>query len=458
MKLSAFALAVLPSLFACATRSEPEPDTPPVAPPAAPLVRRPNIVVLFADDAGYADFGFQSVTEDDIRALTPHIDSIATEGTRFTDFYMSGCVCSPSRAGLLTGRYQQRFGHEKNIPPGYMGGGMSLAETTMADHLRAAGYVTGLVGKWHLGYPDDYHPNERGFDEFYGCLQGSRSYYPIEDPSPHRVLLDNREPTPEGGYTTDRFGAAAVRFIEAHAAEPFFLFVSFTAPHGPLQAKDEDLALPAIASIEKERRRKYVGLVKALDDNVGEILDALERVGLARDTLVVFTNDNGGQTQTGALNTPLRGKKGQLWEGGVRVPAAMRWPGVIAPGTVTEQVAISLDLLPTFLELAGAGPAKGAALDGQSLAPQLFGGDDPTTRTLYWRSKGSSGPIALRHGSWKLVWTKRTSEPELFDLSEDLSEAKDVAAEHPDLVLELQNRLNEWEAQLIEPLWGVRSK
>lgn len=440
-------VVLLGLLSACAT------EPPSVAESDAP--RRPNIVLLLADDAGYADFGFQPVSEPDVAVLTPHIDSIAADGARFSDFYMSGAVCSPSRAGLLTGRYQDRFGHGRNIPPGYMGGGLSLEEVTVADRLRAAGYVTGCVGKWHLGYPEEYHPLKRGFDEFYGLLQGSRSYYPMEDPSPHKAIFEDREETAEEGYVTDRFGAAAVRFIEEHKAEPFFLFVSFTAPHGPLQAKPEDLELPALREIEDDRRRKYAGLVKALDDNVGEILAALERERLAEETLVIFTNDNGGQTSTGALNSPLRGRKGTMWEGGVRVPCAMRWPGVLAAGGVIEAPSIALDLTPTFCALAGEPALDEAALDGVDLTPLLHGMESsPQPRSFFWRKTGSAGPIAVRRGRWKLVWEERDASPELYDLQTDLSESLDLAASQPELAEELLAELVAWEAQLIEPLWG----
>jgi arylsulfatase A-like enzyme len=441
-------------LVACAvspveeTKARPRPGPGATAP-------RPNIVVLFADDAGYSDFGFQPDTAEDMRSLTPHIDSIAAEGAAFRAFYMSACVCSPSRAGLMTGRYQQRFGHEKNIPPGYMKGGMDLAEATLADRLGEAGYETALVGKWHLGYPDPYHPNERGFDWFMGCLQGSRPYLEMEEPTPHRVLLRDRTPTPEGGYVTDRFGDAAVEFIEKEREEPFFLFVSFTAPHGPLQPRPGDVELPELASIEKKRRRNYAGLVKAMDDNVGKVLAALDRAGVAGETLVLFTNDNGGQTQTAAVNLPLRGRKGQLYEGGIRVPAALRWPGVVAPGTVIEAPAISLDLTPTFLAAAGSAPESGAELDGVDLTAALRGdASGPLAeRSLFWRRSGSAGPIAARRGRWKLLLNDRSESPELFDLVADVSESSDVAAEHPAVVAELMAELRAYEAGLMEPLW-----
>ncbi|MDG1983707.1 MAG: sulfatase-like hydrolase/transferase [Planctomycetota bacterium] len=443
-------------LAACAATTTDDRSAPasPVETPA-PGAGRPNIVVLFADDAGFSDFGFQPDSMEDMRGLTPHIDSIADEGAVFRAFYMSACVCSPSRAGLMTGRYQQRFGHEKNIPPGYMKGGMALAEATIADRLAEAGYETALVGKWHLGYPDPYHPNERGFDWFMGCLQGSRPYLEMEEPTPHRVLLRDRSPTPEDGYVTDRFGDAAVEFIEKEREEPFFLFVSFTAPHGPLQPRPGDVELPELASIEKTRRRNYAGLVKAMDDNVGKIMEALERTGISEDTLVLFTNDNGGQTQTAAVNKPLRGRKGQLYEGGIRVPAALRWPGVVAPGTVIETPAISLDLTPTFLAAAGSTPRPGAELDGLDLTAVLRGegGGPLTERSLYWRRSGGAGPIAARRGRWKLLLNDRSKDAELFDLVADVSERRDVAADHPAVVAELMAELRAYEAELIEPLW-----
>ena len=417
--------------------------------------RPPNIVVLFADDAGYADFGFQPHADPKLARCTPRITALANEGARFTDAYMSGAVCSPSRAGLLTGRYQQRFGHETNIPPGYMDGGMALEERTVADHLSGAGMATGLVGKWHLGYPADYHPNRRGFDWFHGLLQGSRGYGPMPNASAHRVIQENGEPLPEVGWVTDRFGKAAARFVAEHRDEPFFLFVSFTAPHGPLQPAPEDLA--AVEGIEEERRKKYAGLVVGLDRAVGRVLDALEEHGVAERTLVVFTNDNGGQTQTGARNEPLRGRKGQLWEGGIRVPMAMRWPGRIEPGTVIGDPVSALDLMPTFLAAHGVEVAPEDALDGVDLVPLVTGSVDRLAeRALFWRTAGSAGPVAVRRGSDKLV-LERGADGEtvqLFDLSDDIGEEQDLAPERGDRVRALRAQIAAWESGLIEPLWG----
>ena len=337
----------------------------------------PNVLVLYSDDAGYADFGFQPNCVSEMKYLTPNIDTIANDGVRLSNAYMTGCVCSPSRAGLMVGRYQQKFGYDNNLPPGTKDG-VSREETFSAKRLRELGYTTGLIGKWHLGYPEDMHPNHRGFDWFYGLLQGSRGYFPYKTPSAHRVILENFTPTKEEGYVTDRFGDAACRFITENKEKPFFLFVSFTAPHAPNQPKKEDL--PRVAHIEKKGRANYAGLIVSLDDNVGKILKCLNEQGLDDNTLVIFTNDNGGQTATGADNTPLKGKKGTLHEGGVRIPWAMRWNGRIKPGTVIDDPIISLDILPTMVEMAGHKVDDAWKLDGVSFLDRMTGKRDSPAR------------------------------------------------------------------------------
>ena len=298
-----------------------------------------------------------------------------------------------------------------------------------------------MIGKWHLGYPNEYHPNERGFDWFYGLLQGSRKYFPIENVSPHRVILENKTPTAESGYVTDRFGDAAVRFINENNDEPFFLFVSFTAPHSPNQPKQSDL--DRIKHIENKRRRNYAGLVVALDDNVGKILMALKKNGIEENTLVIFTNDNGGQTKTGANNGKLRGRKGTLWEGGIRVPWAMRWPAKIKPGQVIDDPIISLDILPTLLAAAGRSVDVSWKLDGRSFLPLLTGEKKSLpTRTLFWRQGGSRGKIALREGSWKLIHNRNETgaKPELYDLGSDPSETNNLTSTQEELLTKLSKR------------------
>lgn len=413
--------------------------------------RKPNVVILFSDDAGYADFGFQPNCIPAFTKLTPNIDSLASAGARFSNAYMSGCVCSPSRAGLMTGRYQQRFGFDNNLPPGTQSG-LELDETFGASRLRDLGYKTGLIGKWHLGYPEDYHPNRRGFDWFYGLLQGSRPYFPMKKPTPHRVIQENGIATEETGYVTDRLGDAAVKFIGENKAEPFFLFVSFTAPHGPLQSKEADLARAAGC-----KNPKYGGLIVSLDDNVGKILAALREHQLEDDTVVIFTNDNGGQTQLGANNTPLKGRKGMLTEGGTRVPWAVRWPGKITPGTVIDQPVIGIDIVPSLIEIAGGKDEAAWNLDGRSFVPLLDGESKLPTRTLFWRTGGSKGSIAARTGKWKFLHSSREDNPEsfeLYDLDSDLSESNNLAANHPKTVAEFQEKIAVWESEMEEPRWG----
>lgn len=415
---------------------------------------KPNILVLYSDDAGYADFGFQAVAAEDMKKLTPNIDRIAKEGATFTNAYMSGCVCSPSRAGLMTGRYQGRFGYDNNLPPGTKDG-LSLEEDFGAKQLQKLGYKTGLIGKWHLGYPAEFHPNKRGFDWFYGLLQGSRPYFALKSASPHRVIQENGKATEETGYVTDRFGDAACRFIKESKDKPFFLFVSFTAPHGPLQAKPEHLE--KLKDIPEGKRQKFAGLVLSLDENVGKILDCLKEQGLDENTLVIFTNDNGGQTQLGANNGPLSGKKGTLLEGGVRVPWAMRYPKVIKPDTTIDDPIIALDLVPTFLELAGGEPAP--ALDGISLVSRIKeGGESLKERPLFWRQHGEDGERAMRLGKWKLHHDReKKAAPKLYDLSKDIGEQNDLAEKEPEQLAKMLQQLDEWETQLQTPRWGPGS-
>jgi len=419
--------------------------------------RKPNFLILFSDDAGYADFGFQPECSPEMAAVTPRLTKLATEGIRFTNAYVSGCVCSPSRAGISTGRYQERFGHDMNIPPGYMKGGLPLTEKFIGDHLRPQGYATGLIGKWHLGYPADYHPNQRGYDLFHGFLQGARNYYPYEGnrKPPHQLFQRNGEFLPEDGYSTDRIGDAACEFIKEHHEDPFYLFVSFNAVHGPLQARKSDL--PNLAHIEEQKHRQYVGMMLALDQNIAKILDALDEQKLAEDTLVLFTNDNGGQTGLTASNAPLRGKKGQLWEGGTRVPMLIRWPGVAEVGRVCEDPIITLDMLPTYLAACDGQPLEGVKLDGTNLLP-LLKGETPSLaeRPLFWRSNGPHGPISIRQGDWKLIHIRneKNSQPELYNVREDIAEEHNLAAKHPDRVATLARLLQEWESELVDPLWG----
>ncbi|MEN9359062.1 MAG: Arylsulfatase [Verrucomicrobiota bacterium] len=419
----------------------------------APAKRPPNVVILFSDDAGWADFGFQPHPAADIAKMTPHLDKLAAQGAVMTQAYVSGCVCSPSRAGLQTGRYQQRFGHDNNLPPGFQGG-LDIKQKTMADRLADLGYDTALIGKWHLGYPEAYHPGKRGYGDFYGLLQGARSYHPLAKPSKDQVITHNGSPLAETGYVTDRFGELACDYIKSNKDTPFFLFVSFTAVHGPLQPRKEDedfvKGLPV-----KGGRANYIGLMKALDENVGRITACLKEQGLEEDTLVIFTNDNGGQIHVGADNGPIREGKGTLYEGGTRVPMIFRWPGRIKAGQRLDDQVISLDFIPTLLAAAGQNvePAR-ENLDGINLLPRLTGSSPSLPgRPLFWRSGGSKGLAAVRLGDWKMVWN-RNKNPELYNLKADLGEKNDLAASEAAKLDELKKLFLDWEKGMEEPRWG----
>lgn len=413
-------------------------------------LRRPNVILVVADDLGYAGIGVQGCTD----IPTPNIDSIAQAGVRFTNGYVSCPVCSPTRAGLMTGRYQQRFGHEFNPGPVDVAGpqvGLPLSERTMADWLKALGYATGLVGKWHLGWEPDFHPMKRGFDEFFGFLGGSHPY--TSAGKGRNAILRGTEPVTDMDYTTDAFAREAAAFIERHRAEPFFLYLAFNAVHTPLQATEKYLA--RFTAIADEKRRVHAAMLSAMDDGVGSVLAKVRELGLEEDTLIFFISDNGGPTAANtSRNDPLRGVKGQLLEGGIRVPFLAQWKGHLPASAVYENPVIALDILPTALGAAGAAVPAGAGLDGVNLLPYLTGeAQGRPHETLFWRQ---GEHWAVRSGDWKLVRTGRGLE--LYDLGQDVGEVKNLAAAEPAKVKELQAMYKEWAAQLAEPLWRPNAR
>ena len=432
--------------------------------------RRPNILLIVADDLGYADLGFQGGTD----VPTPNIDSLALGGARFTNGYVSGPYCSPTRAGLLTGRYQQRFGHEFN-PGGTArtadGPGLPLSETTIANRLKQAGYATGLVGKWHLGDKPKFHPQKRGFDEFFGFLGGAHTYFDSKD----AVVLRGTEKVSEPEYLTDAFGREAVAFIERHRSEPFFLYLAFNAVHTPMEADENRLS--KFESIEAKTRQTYAAMLSAMDDAVGKVLKSLKESRLDENTLIFFISDNGGPTMpgttiNGSRNTPLRGSKRTTLEGGIRVPFVIHWKGQVAPGQIYQHPVIQLDLLPTALAAAGIEINSDWKLDGVNLLPYLQGksmeprGGNPNKpseaahKTLYWRFGEQN---AIRDGDWKLVQydlnvdhypSQGVSAARLYNLKSDLGESNDLANQHPEKVLQLKGLWQAWNKDLVEPLWG----
>lgn len=419
----------------------------------ADAARKPNVVVILADDMGYADVGFNGCRD----IPTPHIDSLAVHGVRCSSGYVSHSFCSPTRAGLMTGRYQQRFGHENN--PAWLPEdtkiGLPVNQTTIADVMKSAGFVTGAVGKWHLGAAPCFHPNERGFMEYFGFLGGGHIYLPgmkggVEYTVP---LLCNKTPLELKEYMTDVLSVEAAAFVARHKAEPFFLYVAYNAVHTPLQAPEKYLS--RFTGIADERRRAYAAMTSAMDDGIGLILRALRDNGLERDTMVWFFSDNGGPPYnvSPTHNDPLRGSKGTLYEGGIRVPFVVQWRGELPEGAVYEQPVISLDVLPTAAKLAGAKLADGLKLDGVDILPHLKGiAKEPPHERLFWRTGGGTA-WAVREGRYKLLKPGKDAEPQLFDLNSDISEAKDIVREKPDVVARLQKAHDTWNAELIPPLF-----
>ncbi|MBM3734335.1 MAG: N-acetylgalactosamine-4-sulfatase [Acidobacteria bacterium] len=422
----------------------------------------PNVVIFVADDLGYGETGFQGNPE----IPTPHIDSIARNGVRFTQGYVTAPFCCPSRAGLITGRYQTRFGHElnaigrQNAEPGV---GLPLRELTLAERLKKLGYRTACIGKWHLGGSGEFLPQKRGFDEFYGFLYEGHYYVPppyegveshLRNPEPpydeENPVRRGNEPLVEKEYFTNALTREALRFLNAKGREPFLLYVPYNAVHSPMQAALADTR--RFAHIADLHRRVFAGLLSAMDRSIGEILKKLPA-----NTLVFFLSDNGGPTaELTSSNKPLRGFKGQLYEGGIRVPFAMQWKGRIRGGRVYERPVSSLDIVPTVLAAAGA--ELPTNLDGADLVPYLEGKrtGDPHAQ-LFWRYGQN---LALRQGDWKVVRQaargQAKAEFELFDLSRDPGETTNQSAGHPEVLARLRGVLDGMNREMVEPLWGRR--
>jgi arylsulfatase A-like enzyme len=415
--------------------------------------QKPNVVIFLADDEGYGELGCQGNKE----IPTPNIDSIAAGGIRFTQGYVSGPYCSPTRAGLMTGRYQTRYGHEFNPGPMRADTGLPLTETTMAARLKAIGYATCCVGKWHLGFDAPYRPMNRGFDEFYGTLANTPFIKPLRFVD-SRVSPDPIEVTDPNFYTTDAYAARAVDWIEKHKSGPFFLYLPFNAQHAPLEATPK--YLDRFKHVADEKRRIFAAMMSAKDDAVGRVLAKLKEIGAEENTIVWYLTDNGGPTvQTTSKNDPLRGYKSTTWEGGVRVPFMVQWKGKLPAGKTYEQPIIQLDILPTCLAAAGTEAAADWKLDGVNLLPYLQGmRSERPHQTFFWRF---GEQWAIRHGDFKLVRANdrdaqppRLTGPALFNLASDISEKNDLAGSQPEKVAELKGLWDKWNAEQKPPLWG----
>lgn len=416
------------------------------AQPAAPA--RPNIVLIITDDVGYGDLG--SYGAPDIK--TPNIDSLAKHGTRFTQFYANASSCTPTRAGLISGRYQQRFALERPLNGGTTSDvniGLPATGRSLPQLLKNAGYATALLGKWHLGYQPKFGPLAHGFDSFFGFKSGYIDYFQHTDGAGQPDLFENDQPATATGYMTDLITQRSVKFIADHARSPFFLEVAYNAAHWPYQ--DPDVPSTAVRNAvhlmpfdeNTDTRETYVKIMERADKGVGEILAALDRQGLASNTLVIFTNDNGGEWLS--RNAPLFNRKFTLYEGGIRVPAIVRWPGHVPAGAVSTQVGITMDLSASILAAAGAAVPADARLEGINLLPLLNANAKPVSRTLFWRSTTVGlNQRAVRDGDWKLLIDGEVRLM-LFDVSKDPGERNDVVASNTAIVKRLHDQLRAWE-------------
>ena len=409
------------------------------------------MIIILADDMGWGDAGFNGCAD----IPTPHLDRLAESGTVFKAGYASHSYCSPSRAGLVTGRYQQRFGHENNTPYGHddPDAGLPLNEKTIANVLRENGYRTYAIGKWHLGDDEKFWPNQRGFDYWFGFYGGGMSYWGDTGNKPVKSgVLRNGEIVPhsELSYLTDDFTEETVQIIEKKSDEPFFVYLAYNAPHGPIHATSEYLKLTD--HIENGQRSAYGALVAGMDVGIGRIVDALEKSGKLDNTLIFFYSDNGGHLN-GASNVPFRGYKGNLFEGGIRVPFVVSWGSKLKRENQFEHPITALDIFPTVLAAANIEIRDSFKLDGRNLLPYLKnGGSIAPHQTLYWRYSDGLG-YAVRHGKYKLVESGQRNRKFLFDLENDPYEQHNLLNTHPDLVEELTELYEGWNAQLSKAKW-----
>ncbi len=421
----------------------------------------PNLIIVLTDDLGYADVGFNGCLD----IPTPHIDRIAQNGVVFTSGYVSYGVCGPSRAGLLTGRYQDRFGFGRNplFAPNDPEMGLPLSEETIADALKKAGYKSLAIGKWHMGAHESLHPLKRGFDDFYGFLSGGHQYFPelltLNDPFEAKSqydgyktkLLRNYERVNETEYLTDAFSREAVSYIEQNKDKPFFIYLAYNAPHAPLQATEKYLS--RFAHLNEGKRKTYAAMVSAVDDGVGLVLAKLEELNLLENTIVVFLSDNGGpENVNGSDNGKLRGKKGDLFEGGIRVPFAMQWPEKIKAGQIYDHPIISLDIFATILAQTKTPVITKNEIDGVNLIPYLTGENKNAPHEyLFWR-KFDAKDYAVRKGDGKFI-LKGGAEEMLFDLKQDISEEKNLGSAKTERVKQLSSEIKVWESKVIDPIF-----
>lgn len=424
-------------------------------------LRKPNVIVILADELGYGDVGFNGGTS----IPTPNLNRIAAGGVVATNAYVAIQNSSANRAALLTGRYPNRFGYERSVAwrPQDPAAGLPASELTLAEALRPLGYQSGLVGKWHLGAHDSFHPINRGFDSFFGYLGGGHRSFPEEfdlqythdarneADSYHTWLLRGMQPVRTERYLTDELSLEAMEFVRSQGSTPFFLYLSYNAPRSPLQVRDADLA--AFVHIKDEKRRKYAAMIAKMDHGVGQLLDLLDSLELTDDTLLFFTSSLGGDIPaTGAYNGVVRGTRGEPWEGGIRVPFVVRWPRRFKGGATYVQPISTLDIFATVAAATRLSVDSTRPLDGVDLAPFLRGENPATPHArLFWRLSDAETHV-MREGDFKLVKTKKDLEPVLFNLAADPKERENVAAAFPEVARSMKESYRAWNAQMIAPV------
>ena len=441
-KISLFLCALF--LVTCTTNQSNQKDA------TQPSAKQPNIIIILTDDQGYKDVGFNG--SEDI--LTPNIDAIAEEGIVFTNGYVSHPYCSPSRAGIMTGRYQQRFGHEHNVPfaPEDETMGTPLDEVFLSHKMKDAGYSTYAIGKWHLGDHPSYLPHKRGFDSWFGFSGGNMNFWGLPQKGGRMHIQRNDALVRPNAliYLTDDFTNEALSNIKDNGAKPFFMFLSYNAPHSPDHATLE--YLDKTAHIEFGKRSVYGAMIAGIDNGVGQIVDLLNEMNIRDNTLIIFLSDNGGRLDV-ANNGPYRGHKGMLFEGGIRVPFALSWPAKLPKGKKYNEPIISLDLFATCMAAAGIIPSYNDHLDGVNLLPYIGGKKEKSLeRTLYWRVANGE-EYAIRKGAYKLIKSSYKNKTMLFDLEHDHKEINDISSEHPEIVTQLHELYERWNGELSVPRW-----
>jgi arylsulfatase A-like enzyme len=412
--------------------------------------QKPNIIYIMTDDMGYGDLS--SYGRKDYK--TPNLDKLAEQGVKFINAYSAAPVCTPTRTAFMTGRYPARtpVGLREPLAASKNDSAIGLTPnyTSIASLLKTAGYHTAMIGKWHLGIQPEHRPLKNGFDYFYGILTGAADYISHKTHTKARThdLYENNEPLHSKGYLTDLITDKVISFLKLKHDKPFFLALTYTAPHWPWQGRKDKAYPDTIEFTQGGSAKIYAEMMKILDDGIGKILETLDKKNLTKNTLIIFTNDNGGEKYSD--NGGLSSMKMNLLEGGIRVPAIIRWPGKIPTGSVTNQVAITMDWSATILAVAGATPDKQFPLDGINLLPVVTGDKQEVARTLYWRTFQRANQKAIRDGNWK--YFVRDNSENLFDLSSDPAEKTDLKNNHPEIFNRLKAQYATWEKSVLEPV------